>query len=166
MTDTTDRLALPLLAAGQAQKEMTHNEALTRLSMATQASVVAVAPASVPASPLPGQCWIVGAAPGGAWSGKAHHLACWTVNGWRFIAPFDGMAVWSVADTQRARYAAGGWSIGVVTGSAIKVAGTQVVGAQAAAIASPASGSTVDAEARSALAAILAALRGHGLIAT
>jgi hypothetical protein len=49
-----------------------------------------------------------------------------------------------------------------------KVAGNQVVGARGAAIANPAGGATVDAEARAALVALLDALRaatGHGLIA-
>jgi hypothetical protein len=48
----------------------------------------------------------------------------------------------------------------------VKVGGQQVVGSQAAAIASPSGGATVDAEARTAIDAILAALRAHGLIGT
>jgi hypothetical protein len=40
-----------------------------------------------------------------------------------------------------------------------------VVGPQAAAIADPDGGAVVDGEARTAIAAILAALRSHGLIA-
>ncbi len=54
MTDITDRLALVLIAPGQAQKEMTHNEALARLDIMVQAVVQSVAPASVPASPMLG----------------------------------------------------------------------------------------------------------------
>ena len=46
------------------------------------------------------------------------------------------------------------------------VGGEKVVGARAAAIADPASGGMVDAEARSAVGQILEALRGHGLIAS
>ncbi|MGL4312420.1 MAG: DUF2793 domain-containing protein, partial [Sphingomonas sp.] len=34
MAETTSRLALPLLAAGQAQKEMFHNEALALIDLA------------------------------------------------------------------------------------------------------------------------------------
>ena len=45
------------------------------------------------------------------------------------------------------------------------VAGLPVVGARRAAIVAPAAGSVVDAEARTAIAAILAAMIGHGLIA-
>lgn len=39
MADGTDRLRLPLLTAGQAQKEVTHNEALLLLDLLVQASV-------------------------------------------------------------------------------------------------------------------------------
>jgi HK97 family phage major capsid protein len=46
------------------------------------------------------------------------------------------------------------------------VGGQQVVGARGAAIPAPTGGSTIDAEARSAIGNILAALRNHGLIAT
>jgi hypothetical protein len=42
--------------------------------------------------------------------------------------------------------------------------GQQVVGSRAAAIASPADGATIDAEARAAIDRILASLRQHGLI--
>ena len=49
-------------------------------------------------------------------------------------------------------------------GSAVFLEGVQVVGARLPAIASPASGSTVDSEARSTLDAVLTALRSHGLI--
>lgn len=47
-----------------------------------------------------------------------------------------------------------------------EVAGTQVVGAQQAAIPDAAGGTTVDTEARAALNALLAELRTHGLIDT
>ena len=46
-----------------------------------------------------------------------------------------------------------------------KVAGTQVVGAQGAAVADAAGGATVDTEARAAINALLARVRTHGLIA-
>lgn len=53
-----------------------------------------------------------------------------------------------------------------VLGSGLVVSGNQVVGAQQGAIADPAGGGTVDAEARLAVQLILGALRAHGLIAT
>jgi len=148
MTENTGRLALPLLAVAQAQKEMTHNEALVRLDIATQAVVVAVAPPTVPSSPQIGQCWIVGAAPAGPWSGQAGAIAGWTGGGWRFVTPSDGMSAWSIADRGIARFLNGNWT----------VAGVQ------SAITDPVAGSIIDNEARTAIAAILAALRINGQI--
>ena len=58
-----------------------------------------------------------------------------------------------------------GWGgLRPLTGSALLLDGLQVVGTRAAAIASPAGGSTVDSEARSAIDQLLRALRQHGLI--
>lgn len=165
MTDTTPRMALPLLVPGQAQKEMFHNEALVRLDLAVQASVVAVGLNDAPDTPESGQAWIVGTAPTGAWSGQAGALAGWTDGGWRFVAALEGMAVWDQATRTVARRVDSAWLTGVVAASRLVIDGTQVVGAQRPAIADPAGGATVDGEARAAVAAILAALRAHGLIA-
>lgn len=160
----TARWALPLLTAGQAQKEMTHNEALAVLDLLTDASVVAVGTTTPPASPAAGQCWIVGGAPVGAWSGQAGALAGWTAGGWRFAAAREGMTVWSEADGCRAAYAGGGWRIGTVAATELTIGGQRVVGARRPAIAAPAGGATVDAEARTAIGRIVAALVAHGLI--
>ena len=52
-----------------------------------------------------------------------------------------------------------------VVADGVVVSGTQVVGSQAAAIANPAGGVTIDLQCRAAVMSILNALRGHGLIA-
>ncbi|WP_374944257.1 DUF2793 domain-containing protein [Sphingomonas sp.] len=147
MTDSA-RLALPWLAAGQAQKEWTHNEALALLDIAVQASVEAVGVDVPPENPAAGACWIAGAAPTGAWAGRAAAIAGWTEGGWRFVAPRAGFAAWSVADGTLVRYGAGGWRI-----------------ERAAPIAVPSGGAVIDAECRNAVTAILAALRTGGLLA-
>jgi hypothetical protein len=165
MNDITARLSLPLLAAGQAQKEVTHNEALVVADMLVQPVVEAVAPVQIPASPIPGQCWIVGPAPSGAWTGKAGHIACWSAGGWRFFAPFEGLSAWVASDSIRARWTGGQWRLGQENAQAYSVGGLQVVGAQQAAIPAPSGGQTVDSEARAAVSLILSALETHGLIA-
>ena len=63
-------------------------------------------------------------------------------------------------------YRNGAWELGMVRGSALVIGGEQVVGQRATAIASPAGGSVIDVEGRVAIAAILDALRLHGLIET
>lgn len=163
--DITSRLALPLLQPGQAQKETTHNEALILLDLAVQASVLAVGTNVAPVDPVEGNAWIVGNAPTGDWAGKARSIAGWTRGGWRFVVPREGMTAWSIADGQVARFGEGAWTLGVVVGTRVSIGGLDVVGPRAAAVPNPAGGSVVDIEARSAIAAILAGLRGHGLIA-
>jgi hypothetical protein len=163
--ERTPRLALPLLQPGQAQKETTHNEALTVLDLTVQASVLTVGTNVPPAVPLVGSAWIVGTAPTGGWVGQARAIAGWTSGGWRFVAPRDGMTVWSVADGQAARFGGGAWTIGVLAGSRVSIGGVDVVGARRAAVPDPAGGSVVDIQARATISAILGVLRGHGLIA-
>ncbi len=159
----SDRLKFPLLAAAQAQKEVTHNEALALADIAVQAVVQAVAPASVPVSPVIGQCWIVGPSPTGAWTGQAGAITAWTSGGWRFVAPFEGMQAWSIADGVMFRRSALAWIGGAMTAMTISVGGQQVVGSRAARVVGPSGGATIDLQARAAIAALIAGLETHGL---
>ena len=165
MTDeTTARLALPYLQAGQGQKELTHNEALALLDIAVQTIVEAVGLATPPLAPLPGQCWIVGVAPTGAWAGRGGALAGWTAGGWRFLAASDGMSAWSRNDLCVVRHVAGQWEIGTLRARRLVIDGIQAVGTRQPAIATPSGGAVSDLSARQAIGEIIAALQHHGLI--
>lgn len=164
MSDTSARLGLPLIDPGQAQKETTHNEAIVALDLAVQACVVAIGVDTPPVSPVVGQAWVVGSAPDGAWIGHAGAIAGWTIGGWRFLAPREGLSAWCETTQSCVRYRSDGWETGVVRGAAVLIGGTPVVGAQRGAITEPAGGATVDARARAAITQILEAMRGHGLI--
>jgi hypothetical protein len=76
------------------------------------------------------------------------------------------MSAWVKSSGIPTVYRSGAWELGTVRGSSLVIDGQQVVGGRAAAIASPAGGATVDAEARAAIAAVLVAMRQHGLIET
>lgn len=165
MTESTARFALPLIAAGQAQKDVAHNEALAALDLIAQAAVGGVGVDMPPASPAMGACWIVGAAPTGAWSGHPGALAGWTEGGWRFVAPREGMTAWVGGADGFARFVGGAWVVGSLAGATLTLGGSQVVGPRRPAIADPAGGAIVDTEARAGLSAVLTALRTHGLIA-
>lgn len=166
MTDeTTARHSLPLMQPGQAQKEMTHNEALILIDSALFPAVSAIAMNTPPDGPAPGDSWIVGEQPTGAWEGAANALATWIEGGWRFVAARDGMRVWSAAAGHEAAFVAGAWEHGVLRGERVIVAGKQVIGDRAAAIADPEGGAVIDEQARASLAHVLQALRTHGLIA-
>jgi len=163
--DVSARLALPMLHPGQAQKELYHNEALALLDMIVQPAVISLGVNTPPPAPAAGACWIIGEAPTGLWAGKARQLAGWTISGWRFVVPVDGMNVWLLDQQLSARYVSGNWIIGDVRASRLLIGGQQLVGARLAAIGNPAGGSSIDIEARATLIAVLGALRTHGLIA-
>lgn len=165
MTTTTARHALPLIAPGQAQKEMFHNEALSGVDALLHPAVEAVGAAVPPTDPAPGQSWVVGAGSSGAWAGQADALANWTEGGWRFHRPAAGMRVTVRGPQVDARWNGTAWVVGEVRCERVVVAGLPVLGARQAAIADPAGGTTVDVQARESVAGILAALRAHGLVA-
>ena len=164
MSDTA-RFALPLLESGQAQKELTHNEALARIDIGLHAGVEEAGLDVPPAQPSVGQCWIVGPAPTGAWIGYAGALAGWTGGGWRFLSPRDGMRVWNRAASRAVVRVGTAWEDGVVRARGILVDDVQVVGAAQPAVPAPMGGATIDAEARVAIGRILARLTAHGLLA-
>ncbi len=161
---TTDRLGLPLLAAGQAQKEISHNEALALLDLLVCANVESLDLDAPPASPAAGQCWIVAAGASGAWAGQQGAIAAWSGGGWQFLPPKEGHIAWAVDRDSMVRFDGSYWQELPARGDGFYVAGERVAGARQGAIADPAGGSTQDNEARSAIYAILAAMRTHGLI--
>jgi hypothetical protein len=94
---STPNLLLPFIEAGQAQKHVTHNEALRVLDALTQLAVIAVS-ADPPGAPAPGERHIVGASPTGAFAGHANEIAAWQDGAWTFFAPRAGWRAWNAAD--------------------------------------------------------------------
>jgi hypothetical protein len=86
----TTNLVLPFIAQGQAQKEVTHNEALRMLDTLVQLAVLDKDLSDPPGSPQEGERWIVAASPSGAWSGHASHIAAWQDGAWQFSSPNVG----------------------------------------------------------------------------
>ena len=158
------RFALPFIAAGQAQKELTHNEALALIDAGIGAAAESAGIDTPPAVPEIGQCWIIGDTLTGAWMGRAGTLACWTDGGWRFLGGIEGLAVWIKDQQLWAVREADGWAFGELRAARVLIQGVQVLGAREPAVAPPAGGGTVDAEARTAVAAIIDRLVSHGLI--
>lgn len=96
----TPNLALPYLAAGQAQKHVTLNESLRRLDALVQVAVASRALATPPALPVEGARYIVPAAATGAWAGHGGQIVAWQDAAWAFYAPREGWTAW-VADEDR-----------------------------------------------------------------
>ena len=97
--DTSARLGLPYLAAGQLQKHVTLNEALTRLDALVQCAVVSRTTAVQPADPDDGDLYILPAGPtGAAWSTfDADDLVRFEAGGWAVVPVGAGLVAW-VAD--------------------------------------------------------------------
>jgi hypothetical protein len=89
MTDST-HLGLPYLDAAQAQKHVTHNDALRMLDALVQLSVSARNVVSVPPTPAEGGRCLVGAGAGGVFAGNANNIAAFQDGVWRFFVPQKG----------------------------------------------------------------------------
>ncbi|MCP4933880.1 MAG: DUF2793 domain-containing protein [bacterium] len=98
--DQTPNLELPYLMAAQAQKHVTHNEAIRALDAIVQLSVLDRDLTAPPATPVDGNRYIVGAASTGDWSGKDYQLTAFQDNAWMFYAPVQGWICW-VADEDK-----------------------------------------------------------------
>ena len=92
MTDVSARLGLPYVAAGQLQKHVTVNEAMTRLDALVQ-SVVQSRTRSLPPTVVEeGAMFIVGPDPDDGWDGyEQGDLVRADIGGWVRIEPADGM---------------------------------------------------------------------------
>ncbi|HST91321.1 MAG TPA: DUF2793 domain-containing protein [Brevundimonas sp.] len=110
--DHSARLQLPYLAAGQMQKHVTLNEALTRLDALVQTSVVSRTVATQPGSPVDGDLWILpGGATGSAWGGRpAGTLIRAEAGGWTEIDTTDGLVVLVRDASELLVRQAGGWA--------------------------------------------------------
>lgn len=141
----TPNAGLPLLFAGQAQKEFFVNQSLAILDALTPRAVIATL-AGPPAQPEEGACYLVAQAAAGEWSTKADHLALSVAGSWHFIAPAEGMLMF---DRSSGRWLCfrNGWQ-------------------SAVALAAPTGGSVIDIEARNTLALLVENLQTLGLLAS
>jgi hypothetical protein len=83
-------LALPYIAAAQAQKHVTHNEALRILDALVMLSVKDRDLSSPPGSPAEGDCYLVNPTGTGGFAGKDNQIAHYRDGGWAFHAPQAG----------------------------------------------------------------------------
>lgn len=90
MTDFSTRLILPYIQPSQAQKHVTHNEAVARLDLLVQLTVEAFDAETPPGAPTEGQVWALGAAPTDDWAGQGGKIAAFDNGVWAFTAPSAG----------------------------------------------------------------------------
>ena len=97
---TTPRSALPLLAAAQSQKHVTHNEALLQADALLCCNILDRDLSTPPATPADGDTYLVKATGAGAWAGQDGDIAFAVDGAWRFYAPYSGLVAY-IADEQK-----------------------------------------------------------------
>jgi hypothetical protein len=143
-TSSSARYGIPYLFSGQSQKELFVNEAHALVDTLLHAAVEGTSN-QPPTAPADGECWLVGDVPTGPWAGHAGALAAYQAGGWVFATPRDGLRVLEKPSGQEIRFV-GGWQ-------------------RPATPADPSGGTTVDAEARTAIAEVVEALIAAGILA-
>ena len=93
MSDTA-HLKLPLIAASQSQKHVTHNEALVLLDAVVQLSVKDRDITAPPMSPAEGDRYLVASGATGAWSTWDLNVAVYMDGAWRKLVPSEGWIAW------------------------------------------------------------------------
>lgn len=92
--ENTARLGLPYLIASQAQKHVTHNDALRDLDALVQLAAKDIGINAMPSAPEEGDRYIIGREPVGDWAFYADHLASYQDGYWAYFTPREGWQCW------------------------------------------------------------------------
>ena len=142
---SSPRLALPLLFAGQAQKEVFVNAAHALIDALMHCAIEGTASAP-PATPVDGQNWLVGTSATGDWAGQDGKIACRQGGNWLFVLPRDGMLILNRSNGQHMHFS-GTWRMPNLPAA---ISG----------------GSVSDTEARAAIADLISKLQIAGIFAS
>ena len=142
-TSQTPRFGLPMLFSGQAQKEFYLNEAHALIDGLLHPIVEGIS-STASQAPQPGECWIVSDTPDAEWAGHEGDIACFQSGMWLFANAVEGMRAFD-RSTGNALYYRNGWSA-------------------AEPVTIPQDGTTVDAEARTAIQQLVEALVTAGIL--
>jgi hypothetical protein len=94
MFETSARLSMPYIQPAQAQKHITHNEALALLDVLVQACATSATVTVPPADPDLGECYLIPADAVDDWAGHTDQIAQFRSDGWQFTDPNAGYMVW------------------------------------------------------------------------
>lgn len=128
--EKTTRLGLPYLMAAQAQKHVTHNEAIRALDAIVQLAVVDRDLTSPPLSPQEGDCYIVKASAIDEWAGKDEQIAAWQDGAWMFFQPNEGWVCWIMDEDKLLAFDGTVWSEisgGVATLNPVDLVGVNAI---------------------------------------
>jgi hypothetical protein len=94
MSERTPRLEMPYIMPSQAQKHVTHNEALRMLDAIVHIHAGQVGLDTPPPEPAEGECHVVGSTPTGSFTGHTSQIAAFQDGAWTFFIPREGWTLW------------------------------------------------------------------------
>lgn len=109
MAEISPRLLLPYLQAAQAQKHVTHNEALRRLDGLVNLTVEDRSRSTPPANPIEGAAYLVAAGATGLWAGWSGDIALWADGAWMRLPARIGWRLWVIGEQVILVRLAAGW---------------------------------------------------------
>nr|WP_298101339.1 DUF2793 domain-containing protein [uncultured Shinella sp.] len=109
--DASENLNLPYILPSQAQKHVTHNEAIKALDAIVQLAVASRTVTSPPPTPGAGARYIVPAGATGAWTGREKHVAAWQDDVWVFYMPRTGWLAHAVDENRLLTFGATDWAL-------------------------------------------------------
>lgn len=104
------RLHIPYITESQAQKEVTHNEMVTKIDLLVQTAVLGIIN-DPPPTPAEGDCYIIGNIPTGTWTSKENHLTEFVGTAWITVPPLVGWRLHNQADGKTYCYHDEAWNI-------------------------------------------------------
>lgn len=110
MSDDTPLLSLPLILPSQAQKHVTHNEALRLLDVLVQLAVTDRTQATPPPVPAEGDRHLIAAGASGEWAGRAGQIAAFWGGAWLYLMPREGWMLRVIDEGITLAYEGGTWT--------------------------------------------------------
>jgi len=111
MTDATARFSLPYIMPAQAQKHLTHNEALRYLDVLIHLNVIDAQRTLPPETPDDLDTYIIPTGAMGDWSGRDGQIAIWMDGIWQYAPPVQGCIAWVDAVQALTIYKGADWTI-------------------------------------------------------
>lgn len=110
LMNDTPNLALPYILPAQAQKHVTHNEAIRAIDCLVHLSVTSRTLSVPPAMPDNGSRFIVAADASGGWTGHDGKVAAYQDGAWAFYGPKEGWRAWCAGEGALLVYQDGAWT--------------------------------------------------------